>query len=54
MNLTTLGRAALATINEAARSSNEEMKLEFTADNVAQLRSLLRRFTEIIKTAESS
>ena len=54
LNLTVLGRTTLATINEAARSSNEEMMRAFTAANVAQLRSLLRRFTDIIKTAESS
>ena len=54
VSLTTLGKSALVTINEAACTSNEEMMREFTAENAAWLGSLLRRFTEIIKTAESS
>jgi DNA-binding MarR family transcriptional regulator len=54
VNLTPKGQATLNAINEAARISNNEVMQEFTAANVAQLRSLLRRFTKIIETSESS
>jgi DNA-binding MarR family transcriptional regulator len=54
INLTPAGHATLDAINEAARVSNAEVREKFTPTNVVQLRSLLRRFTEIIEAAESS
>jgi DNA-binding MarR family transcriptional regulator len=54
VSLTPAGRATLDAINQAAQISNDEVQEEFTAANVDQLRSLLRRLTEIIEAAESS
>lgn len=48
INLTPAGHATLEAINETARISHQEVMEKFTPANVAQLRSLLRRFTEII------
>jgi len=53
VHLTPAGEATLHAINEAARISNNEVMQEFTPANVVQLRSLLRRFTEIITAADS-
>jgi DNA-binding MarR family transcriptional regulator len=54
VHLTPAGHATLDAINEAARISNSEVREEFGAANVAALRSLLRRFTEIIEDSASS
>jgi DNA-binding MarR family transcriptional regulator len=53
VTLTAAGRDTLAAINKAARSSNNAIQREFTPENVAHLRALLRQFTAIIKDAES-
>ena len=54
VKLTPAGHATLDSINEAARASNNAVLQEFSAENVAQLRSLLRRFNEIIESWETS
>jgi DNA-binding MarR family transcriptional regulator len=54
VTLTAAGRDTLAAINKAARSSNNAIQREFTPENVAHLRALLRQFTAIIKDAEST
>lgn len=54
VSLTPAGHATLTAINEAARTSNNEVLHKFTEANVVQLRSLLRRFTKIIESTESS
>ena len=50
--LTPAGRQALAEINASARQSNEHIKDELGNESVAALRSLLRRFTAIVKEEE--
>lgn len=54
VHLTPAGRATLQAINDAARSNNEAVEREFTAENVAQLRGLLRRFTEVVKASAAA
>ena len=54
VTLTAAGRDTLAAINKAASSSNNAIQCEFTPENVARLRALLRQFTAIIKDAEST
>src|ERR1700727_2916192 len=53
VTLTAAGRDTLAAINKAASSSNDAIQREFTPENVARLRALLRQFTAIIKEAEA-
>ena len=51
VHLTADGRATLQAINDAARSNNEAVEREFSAENIGQLRILLRRFTEVVKAS---
>jgi DNA-binding MarR family transcriptional regulator len=53
LRLTPEGESTLAAINRAALHSNEAIRQDLTPDRVDELRSLLRRFTELVKQAES-
>jgi len=53
LRLTPSGESTLAAINQAALHSNEAIRQVLTPDRVDQLRTLLRRFTELVKEAES-
>ncbi len=49
LRLTPAGRSILATINETALHSNDAILQDLTPEGVAQLRSLLRSLTELVK-----
>ena len=53
LRLTPDGESTLAAINQAALQSNNAIRHELTPARLAELRSLLRRFTELVKEAES-
>ncbi|WP_396642919.1 MarR family winged helix-turn-helix transcriptional regulator [Microbacterium sp.] len=52
IELTPAGRETLAEINTAAAESNRALLRELSEHDVAQLRSLLQRFTAIVKSNE--
>ncbi|WP_181003402.1 MarR family winged helix-turn-helix transcriptional regulator [Microbacterium sp. CJ77] len=53
IELTPAGQETLAEINTAAGESNRALLRELSEDDVAQLRSLLQRFTAIVKSSEA-
>ena len=53
IELTADGRETLAEINTAAGESNRALLRELSGEDVAQLRSLLQRFTAIVKSSEA-
>jgi len=53
LTITPAGESTLAAINHAAERSHEAILRDLTPERLAELRSLLRHFTELVKAARA-